>query len=295
MAPRPYDQLSDAQSPDSVSQARRLDLASPAPPDTFAAIWDEAGAAAVAVQRQVSVRHEEDSIQRFRTAPAGWSGWVEATRAAATAAAAAPAAISSPSLPDTASRPAALAREAAEAAPALTVDAELSRPAGHGVWFAGLSDEDSAELGPPDDAAPKSRRPAAALQIETEPRDASTVRFRRDGRSASPLPRPGSPGRRTGRLHRTPGPPLILARSSFGLSARKLSTWDAFTLTIETMWGVIIFLKLGGLVIESGLLLTLAVIGACTLVQVQTCLLWAIFVPLGPHDPTAGMVRDVRE
>ncbi len=54
------------------------------------------------------------------------------------------------------------------------------------------------------------------------------------------------------------------------MSERKLSTLDAFMTTVETMWGVIIFLKFGKLVIDSGLLLTLGVIGACAFVQVQS-------------------------
>ena len=81
-----------------------------------------------------------------------------------------------------------------------------------------------------------------------------------------------------------PSAPLILARSSFGMSKRGLSTFDAFMTTCETMWGVIIFLKFGGLVISSGLLVTLAVIATCTAVQVLNSLACSAVATNGLHS-----------
>jgi len=204
--------------------------------ESVAAMWDEAGATAAAVVRQCSVKRESSTrgrepAQRYGTAPAGWSGWAEAPKSAAIG----------------------VSRQASRGAaaglpprPAVTDDAP---PAAQGssdaIWFAGLPvEEPSPHAGI---LAPHPHQLADG--------DAVTAPERLNGEpAASKQPVAGPAWEHSGRITRRGRenfPPLILARSSFGLSQRKLSTFDAFALTLETMWGVIIFLKFGELVMEA--------------------------------------------
>ena len=66
-------------------------------------------------------------------------------------------------------------------------------------------------------------------------------------------------------------PPRLDHRASFGLSSRRLGTFDAYMTACETMWGVIIFIKFGDLIQRGGLLLSLLVLLASAAVQVLNC------------------------
>ena len=66
-------------------------------------------------------------------------------------------------------------------------------------------------------------------------------------------------------------PPRLDHRASFGLSSRRLGTFDAYMTACETMWGVIIFIKFGDLIQRGGLLLSLLVLLASATVQVLNC------------------------
>ena len=66
-------------------------------------------------------------------------------------------------------------------------------------------------------------------------------------------------------------PPRLDHRASFGLSSRRLGTFDAYMTACETMWGVIIFIKFGDLIHRGGLLLSLLVLLASAAVQVLNC------------------------
>ena len=72
-------------------------------------------------------------------------------------------------------------------------------------------------------------------------------------------------------------------RESFGLSERKLGTFEAYMSSCETMWGVIIFLKFGVIVAEGGLLLTLGILIFAVLVQTMNCLCISAVATNGLH------------
>mmetsp|Transcript_24117 Transcript_24117/g.61639 ORF Transcript_24117/g.61639 Transcript_24117/m.61639 type:complete len:943 (+) Transcript_24117:58-2886(+) len=77
---------------------------------------------------------------------------------------------------------------------------------------------------------------------------------------------------------------------SFGLSERKLGTFEAYMTSCETMWGVIIFLKFGLLVSEGGLLLTLGVLAFAVLVQVMNSLCVSAVATNGLHSGTYSLL-----
>ena len=79
-------------------------------------------------------------------------------------------------------------------------------------------------------------------------------------------------------------------RMSFGLSERKLGTFEAYMTSCETMWGVIIFLKFGMLVGEGGVLLTLGILAFAAFVQVMNCLCVSAVATNGLHSGSYSLL-----
>ena len=63
-------------------------------------------------------------------------------------------------------------------------------------------------------------------------------------------------------------PRRLVREHTFKLRSRTLSTFDAYMTACETMWGVIIFLRFGDLIMTGGLLLSLLVLALSATVQI---------------------------
>ena len=87
-----------------------------------------------------------------------------------------------------------------------------------------------------------------------------------------------------------PTMPTMPHLRSFHLASRRLTTFDAYMTTCETMWGVIIFLKFGTLVAQGGVLLTLAVLGFAATVQLMNCLCVSAVATNGLHSGSYSLL-----